>query len=240
MNAASILALVATAVAWLGAGGATLLRYAGARFMRPLVLIALLVFALIATFDILPESKRALTWPIFVGSVGVGYCVFWLIGRYVAPICPACAIRHFEEEHRHSPGLGLAFLALVLSTHCFVDGLGVSAASKIEAGFALRVFAAIALHKLPEGFALGLVLMTGTRSALIALAIATGIETSTLTGAVAGAFWMNPSAFWLAIVLAHVGGTFLYSSVSGLQDALAPRVAQGVGPPLTQPSTSTN
>jgi hypothetical protein len=33
---------------------------------------------------------------------------------------------------------------------------------------------------------------------------------------------MHPSEFWLAVVLAHIGGTFLYLSVSGLRDALAP------------------
>ncbi len=227
MNPVLIQVIVATTVACLGAGGAALLRRGGARIMRPLVLVALLFFALVAIVDILPASKQVLTWPVFLAAVGAGYVVFWLIGRYVAPICPACAMRHFEAGHHHSHGQGLVFLVLVLGTHCFVDGLGISAASTIDAGVGLRMFAAIALHKLPEGFAVGLVLMTGTRSVLTAVTIAAGVETLTLVGAIAGAFWTDPSAFWLAIVLAQIGGTFLYLSFSGLQDALAPRPGPG-------------
>jgi hypothetical protein len=109
------------------AGGATLLRHADLHIVRPLVLVALLFLALVAIFDILPVSKQALTWPIFLASASAGYAALWLIGRYVAPICPACAMRRFEESHHHSHGQGLVFMVLVLSSHCFLDGLGVSA-----------------------------------------------------------------------------------------------------------------
>jgi hypothetical protein len=70
-----------------------------------------------------------------------------------------------------------------------------------------------------------LILMAGTRSAWSAFTIAATIEASTLVGAGAGAEWTHPSAFWLAIVLAHIGGTFLYLSASGFQDLVAPRAA---------------
>jgi zinc transporter ZupT len=225
MNPAWVQVMLATAIAWLGASGAALLRRAGGRIMRPLVYLALLFFALAAIFDILPESKHALSWPIFVTSVGVGYVVFWFIGKYVAPICPACALRHVEHDHQHAHGKGLVFFVLVLATHCFLDGLGVSAAATIGSAFGLRVFGAIAVHKLPEGFALGLMLMAAGRSVWNAFAVAVAIETSTLAGAAVGVFWMHPSEFWLAVVLAHIGGTFLYLSVSGFQDALSPRPA---------------
>ena len=49
-----------------------------------------------------------------------------------------------------------------------------------------------------------------------------------LVGAIAGAEWMHPSEFWLALVLASIGGTFLYLSVSGLTDALLPQSAPKV------------
>src|SRR5690242_16333848 len=81
---------VATGVAWAGALAAALLRDAGSRFMRPLVYVALLFFGASALFDILPQSKAALNWPTFAAAVSAGYGGFWLIGRYVAPICPAC------------------------------------------------------------------------------------------------------------------------------------------------------
>jgi zinc transporter ZupT len=214
----------ATATAWAGALVAVLVRQAAGRLMRPLVYLALLGFGAAAIFDMLPESKAALSWPTFVLAVGSGYLLFWLIGRYVAPICPACALRMLEGDHHHhhSRGDGLIFLAIVLSVHCFLDGLAVTAASTVESSFGLRVFAAVAVHKLPEGFALTMLLMTG-RGVAVAFMSAVGIELVTLLGALASAVWVHPSAFWLSIVLANIGGTFLYLCVSGAHDALTPR-----------------
>src|SRR5436190_762468 len=102
-------AVVATAVAVAGAIVAALLRETATRLMRPLIVVALLFFGLSAIFDILPQSKAALSWPVFASAVAVGYAVFWLVGRYVAPICPACAIRSFESDHHHGHGTGLVF-----------------------------------------------------------------------------------------------------------------------------------
>src|ERR1700737_4756011 len=216
--------LIATAVAWVGALVAVVLRQTAGRIMRPLVYLALLFLALAAIFDILPQSKQVLNWPTLVSAVAIGYAAFWLIGKYVAPICPACAMRHFEGGHHHAHGNGFVFFVLVLGIHCFLDGLGVGAASKVEASFGLRVFGAIAVHKLPEGFALALMLMAGGRAAWASFAYAVGIEAATLAGALASVLWIHPSEFWLAMVLAHIGGTFLYLSVSGLQDALSPQM----------------
>ena len=216
-------AIVATAIAWLGALVAAVLREAGGRLMRPLVYVALLFFGLSAAFDILPESKAVLTWPVFLATVAAGYVVFWLIGKYVAPICPACAIRHFENvhDHHHAHGVGLVVLAIVLGIHCFFDGLGLSAAAAVASGFGLRVFGAIAVHKLPEGFALALMLMIGSRSPWHAFAWAAAIEMATVAGAIAGV-QAHPSPYWLGLVLAHIGGTFVYLCVNGLWDALTP------------------
>jgi zinc transporter ZupT len=223
MTSAGFTVSVATILAWTGALVAARLQHTVSRFIRPLVYFSLLVFALIAIFDILPESKPSLTWPVFVAAVASGYGIFWAIGTYVAPICPSCAMRAMEGDHHHAHGAGLAVLAGVLAVHCFIDGLGVSAASTVEAAFGLRVFAAIAVHKLPEGFALALVLMAGGKSPWQAFWWTAGIETATLGGAFAGMFWAQPSEFWLSLVLADIGGSFLYLSVSGLRDALASR-----------------
>ena len=171
----------------------------------------------------------ALSWPIFLAAVALGYGTFWVVGRYVAPICPACAMRSFENGHDHAHTVGAIALGSVLAVHCFLDGLGVSAASTVERAYGLRVFAAIAFHKLPEGFALALMLRAGNRSALRAFGWAAAIEAVTIAGALAPVVWPRPSDFWLAFVLAHVGGTFPYSIVSGLRDALAP------APPLVAP-----
>lgn len=191
-------------------------------WMRPLVYLALLFFGLAALFDILPASKEALTWPLFWGAVATGYGAFWLIGRYVAPICPACAMKNVDEVHHHAHGLGLGVFVAVLSLHCFLDGLGVSAASTLAAPLGLRLLAVIGIHKLPEGFAMTLLLMFGGRGAWRAFGVTAAIEAATLAGAGAGQVVIHPSEFWLALVLANIGGTFLYLSVSGFRDLLVP------------------
>jgi hypothetical protein len=128
MTSAGFTVSVATILAWAGALVAAHLQHTVSRFIRPVVYFSLLVFALIAIFDILPESKRSLTWPVFVAAVASGYGIFWAIGTHVAPICPSCAMRAMEGDHHHARGAGLAILASVLAVHCFIDGLGVSAA----------------------------------------------------------------------------------------------------------------
>jgi zinc transporter ZupT len=214
--------LAATGLAWTGSLAAVVLGRRGSRFLRPLVYVSLLFFAAVAIFDILPESKASLGWPIFAAAVAVGYGAFWAIGAYVFPICPTCAMRRFEAHHEHVHGSGLAVFAAVLGIHCFIDGLGITAASAVESAMGLRVLGAIAVHKLPEGFAVALVLMAGNRSPWQAFQWAFGIEMATIAGAAAGGVWTHPSPFWQALLLANIGGTFLYLSASGLRDLLAP------------------
>ncbi len=211
----------ATAVAWAGALAAARLRGAGSRVMQPLIYAALLFFGASALFDIQPDAKAALSWPAFLLSAAAGYAAFWAIGRYIAPICPACAMRTLERDHGHTHGAGRLVLAAVLAVHCLLDGLGVSAASTFDPALGWRVFAAITVHKLPEGFALALMLMLAGEIAWRAFLWTAAIETATLAGALAGAWWPNPSSFWLSLVLAHIGGTFLYLSVAGLRDAIS-------------------
>jgi zinc transporter ZupT len=220
MTALSAPVVLTTILAWAGAWGAIGVRQAASRLLRPLVYLSLLFFALVALFDILPQSKQALSWPVFAAAVAGGYSAFWLIGTYVCPICPSCALRSFDEDHHGGHRPGLAVLSVVLAAHCFIDGIGVSAAESVGATLGLRVFAAIAVHKLPEGFALALVLMNAGHSPRRAFWWTCGIEVATLAGSVAGRV-VHPSEFWLSLVLAHVGGTFLYLSVTGLRDALS-------------------
>jgi hypothetical protein len=65
------------------------------------------------------------------------------------------------------------------------------------------------------------VLMAGGHSPWEAFQWAFGIEVATFAGAAAGGIW-HPAPFWQALLLANIGGTFLYLSVSGLRDLLTP------------------
>ena len=73
-----------------------------------------------------------------------------------------------------------------------------------------------------------LVLMAGGRSPWEAFGWTVGIESATIAGGLATTIWTQPSEFWLAIVLAHVGGSFVYLSASGLRDAIRPEIMVAV------------
>ena len=211
--------IAATALAWSGVVAALVLREAGRRFMRPLVYLALLALGLLAVFDVLPESKAALSWLALAAAVASGYGAFWSVDQYVAPICPDCAMCRLEGDHRHAHGSAMMTVAIVLGIHCFLDGLAVSAASTVDAAFGIRMLAGLAMHKMPEGFALGIILMASGRSTWRAFVAAVAIEAATLGGPLTTLVWTHPSPFWLSFVLAHIGGTFLYLSTNALRGA---------------------
>ena len=70
---------------------------------------------------------------------------------------------------------------------------------------------AVCVHKVPEGLALGALLMGAGFRRAKAVAWVAAVESTTLLGGVLGAFFFRTiSIFWLAAVLAHAGGGFLF------------------------------
>ena len=66
-------------------------------------LCALISFAagtLVATtfIHIIPESLSILSLPAIALALLSGYGLFFLIGRHVFHVCPACAASHFDEH----------------------------------------------------------------------------------------------------------------------------------------------
>ncbi len=75
----------------------------------------------------------------------------------------------------------------------------------------LSLVLAVCVHKVPEGLALGALLLgAGFKRAQTVLRVA-AVEATTLLGGVLG--WLclqKVSGFWLDAVVAHVGGGFLF------------------------------
>ena len=209
-------ALIATALGWTGALIAAEVRRFAQPIIRPLAYLSLLFFVAVTIFDIFPESKRSLSWPVFAAAVAGGYGMFWLITKYMCPICPACAMGASEGKTHATDSAGLILLSSVFSLHCLIDGLALVAAGTGNQSLGIRVLAAVAVHKFPEGFALALMLMGASRSPQHALYRACGIQSATLVGALAGSLFVQPAQFWRGVLLAHVGGTFLYIGSNGL------------------------
>jgi zinc transporter ZupT len=112
-------------------------------------------------------------------------------------------------------------MMLALAIHCTADGMALAAGHEADASHAhggraldLSLILAVCVHKVPEGLALGALLLGAGFSQTQTLVRVAAVESTTLLGAILGwAFLHQASAFWLNAVIAHVGGGFLFLAV---------------------------
>jgi zinc transporter ZupT len=202
---------LATAV---GLAGAILgIRLAGMRRRaRPMVPLAAGMLLGVALFGLLPELAAALGWPTSLLLFGAGYGLLVLLARSGHSVCPACSHDHDHDscstELHGFAGPLLAAAAL----HSFLDGWSVATA-QWAAPLALRLAVplAIALHKAPEGIALGGILRAAVKSRTAALAMATLAEGTTLAGGALG-LWLAPhmGTMWITYPLGAAAGWLCY------------------------------
>src|SRR5712672_2567760 len=170
----------------------------------------------VTAFAIVPEGFANLEWWEALLALGSGYFLFLVITKYVYHVCPACAASHFDEATRHRFSEIASAMMLALAIHCIADGLALAAgheASHSHGGRALdySLVLAVCVHKVPEGLALGALLLGAgfTRAKTVALVAA--VESTTLVGGAIGSLVLhNISHAWLAAILTHVGGGFLF------------------------------
>jgi len=145
-----------------------LLRYAvalGAGFMLAAVILKMV-----------PESQR-LT-PLAPVLVLAGYLLIHLFEHTVAP--------HFhfgEETHPELLSRNAGASALIgLLVHSFFDGISIGSGFIIDRALGLILFAAIVLHKAPEGFAIASVVLATGGSRRQALLAAAAVGTASILG----------------------------------------------------------
>jgi zinc transporter ZupT len=162
-------------------------------------------------FAILPESLATNQWWIVTIAFATGYGLFFFISKYVHHVCPACAASHFDEDATRRFSQIASALIVALSIHSATDGiaLGIGREFRVAANWSL--FLALCIHKFPEGFALGSLLIGAAFPRLAALGWVATVEAATLLGGAIGFFFLaNASIFWLGLIMAHVGGGFFY------------------------------
>jgi zinc transporter ZupT len=167
----------------------------------------------VTLFAILPEGLQdSGIWPL-IAAAATGYVLFHLISKYVHHVCPACAASHFDADAtRHFSEIATA-LIIALAIHSTTDGLvlGIQQEASSTTATKWSLFSALCIHKLPEGLALGSLLIGAGLRRAMALGWVAAVEATTLLGGVIGIFWLGKvSTFWLGLVMAHVGGGFLY------------------------------
>ena len=167
----------------------------------------------VTLFAILPEGlSYSGAWPV-VGAAATGYLLFFFISKHVHHVCPACAASHFDADAtRHFSEIATA-LIVALAIHSTTDGLVLGIQQEAPSIDATKwsLFSALCIHKVPEGLALGSLLIgAGFRRAAAFGWVAT-VEATTLLGGAIGMLWLGKvSTFWLGLIMAHVGGGFLY------------------------------
>ncbi|HJT80941.1 MAG TPA: ZIP family metal transporter [Chthoniobacterales bacterium] len=167
----------------------------------------------VTLFTIGPETLHFGTWWMVGLAAASGYLLFFLISRYVHHVCPACAASHFDADAtRHFSDIAFALIA-ALAIHSTSDGIAIGVGHDIHASYAgiWSLFAALCIHKVPEGLALGSLLIGAGFKRATAFAWVALTEATTLAGGAIGYFLLDDtSMFWLTLLMAHVGGGFVY------------------------------
>src|SRR5436189_3652367 len=152
----------------------------------------------VTIFAILPESFGACPWWAGLLALITGYALFFFISKHVHHVCPACAASHFDADAtRHFSEIATA-LIVALAIHSTTDGLVLGIQQEAPSIDATKwsLFSALCIHKVPEGLALGSLLIgAGFRRAAAFGWVAT-VEATTLLGGAIGMFWLgNVSPF---------------------------------------------
>ena len=178
--------VLATLVGWAGAALGVWLTGMRPR-ARIVVPFSAGVLLGVALFGLAPELAADLGWALVLLLAGAGYASLLLIDRYVYPVCPTCSHNHNHaacEEELHGFA---APLILAAAAHSFLDGWSVATAQiSLSLGLRIAVPLAVALHKVPEGIALGGILRASLGSRTAALAWCLPAEGATLVGGAAG------------------------------------------------------
>jgi zinc and cadmium transporter len=231
-NAASLihwklltLPIFATVVAVIsGAAGVWLLGHARhTRFLIPLsggLLIG------VAAFGLIPELVTDIGWWRGLLLVALGYGLLKSLDRFAFSVCPSCAHDH-SHESCDEPLHGFAGpLLTATAIHAFVDGWGLVAVQRgtRTPGSSTIFAAALLLHKIPEGLALGTMLRASVDREVTAFGLCALVELATVVGGATG-LWLTPAA-WVSYPLAIAGGTFLFLGVHAVDGAWKSRGAR--------------
>lgn len=170
------------------AGAALGLKLTGVhRRARLVVPFAAGVLLGVPVFGLVPELSVEIGWASTLVLFAAGYGVLMLINRFAYPVCPTCAHDHDHKACATELHGFAAPLIAAAALHSFLDGWGVATAQlAVPLGLRVAVPLAVALHKLPEGIALGGILRAAVPKRTNAFALCVLAEGTTLIGGLVG------------------------------------------------------
>lgn len=183
----------------------------GAGFMLAVTFVEIIPKTVLLWQETHPETKDNLYLPMLL--LLVGYLLTQFFEHTIAP--------HFHlGEEVSSDNLISTSSAYTgvggLLIHTFFDGVSIAAASMIDVKIGFLVFIAVFLHKFPEGFTIGSMILAagkGLREVLIATSI---IGLATLLGVLLFYFVGSSIGFSVAYALPLASGVTLYVAASDL------------------------
>jgi zinc transporter ZupT len=191
-----------------------LLRYLlalGAGFMLAVTFFEIVPKTILIWQKQYPESSENLYVPMLL-LLG-GYLLTQFFEHTIAPHFHLGEEVHSEEViSPRSAYTGVGGLLI----HTFFDGVSIAAASQLDVRIGLLVFVAVFLHKFPEGFTIGSMMIAagkGRREVFIATLIIGGM---TMVGVVVYYFIGGGLGFSVAYALPLASGVTLYVAASDL------------------------
>ncbi len=166
----------------------------------------------IAVFWILPEIAERDGWISATSGVVAGGCLLWLIDRYLYPVCPTCSHTHHHETCTQRLHGFAAPLLIASGLHSFFDGwsLAVSQQKGYE-GLKAAFLVGIGVHKLPEGLALGALLIAALGTEWRAMLGAAAAQSMMLVGGIVAVLLVDHLAMRAtAAFLSVAAGAFVY------------------------------
>ena len=190
----------------------------------------------IATFWILPEIAERFGWLGGAAGIIVGFALLWLIDHYLYPVCPTCSHTHDHQACSQSLHGFAAPLLIAAGLHSFFDGwsLAVSQQQGFE-NLRTAFLAGIGIHKLPEGLALGALLVAALGTPWKAMLGAALAQAMMLAGGIwAVAIVPFLSTNWTIGFLAIAAGAFVYLGYHAIDSTYQRAgIATSVMPALT-------
>ena len=198
------------------------------RFLKYLLAIGAGFMLAVTLFEILPKTieiwqaanpntEDNLATPMLL--LLAGYLLTQFVEHTIAPHFHLGEEMHCDDdEHGHeliSPRSAYTAVGGLL-IHTFFDGVTIAAASQIDARVGFLVFIAVFLHKFPEGFTVGSMVLAaglGRRQVMIATSL---IGFTTLIGVLGYYFIGANIGFTVAYALPIAGGVTLYVAASDL------------------------
>ncbi len=166
----------------------------------------------VALFGLLPELAIELGWGLSLLLFTGGYGLLLLLNRYAYPVCPTCAHDHDHNSCATELHGFAGPLIAAAALHSFLDGWSIATVQlDVPLGLRVAVPLAVALHKVPEGIALGGMVRAAMKPRGAALGWCALAEGSTLVGGIVG-LGMAPhlGSAWITWPLGMTAGWLFY------------------------------